>query len=89
MRQALVLVNGPLVHEASRVGPLEPLGRAIAAGGRADLVGMLYEETLCRAPTAAERALAEEVIATAASAADGLADLRWAIFNGREFRFIP
>jgi hypothetical protein len=89
MRQALVLVNGPLVHEASRVGPLEPLGRAIAAGGRADLVGMLYEETLCRAPTAAERALAEEVIATAVSAADGLADLRWAIFNGREFRFIP
>jgi hypothetical protein len=50
---------------------------------------MLYEETLCRAPTAAERALAEEVIATAVSAADGLADLRWAIFNGREFRFIP
>ena len=89
MRQALVLINGPLVHEAARVGPLEPLGRAIAVGGRQDLVGMLYMETLSREPTAEERAGAEEAIASAASVADGIADLRWAIFNCREFRFVP
>lgn len=89
MRQALVLLNGPLVHEAARVGPLEPLGRAIAVGGRPDLVGMLYMETLSRAPTTAERAVADEVIAGAGSTADGVADMRWAILNSREFRFIP
>lgn len=89
MRQALMLLNGPLVHEAARVGPLEPLGRAIAAGGRSDVVGMLYRETLARSPTDEERAVADEVIAAADSTADGVADLRWAIFNSREFRFIP
>jgi len=89
MRQALAMINGPLVHEAARVGPLEPLGRALALGGRQDLVGMLYMETLSREPTTEERAGAEEVVASAASAAEGIADLRWAIFNCREFRFIP
>ena len=89
MRQALAMINGPLVHEAARVGPLEPLGRALAAGGRQDLVGMLYLDTLSREPTTEERAGAEEVVASAASAAEGIADLRWAIFNCREFRFIP
>jgi len=89
MRQALVLLNGPLVHEAARVGSLEPLGRAIAVGGRLDLVGMLYMETLSRVPTAEERAAADGVIAGAGSTADGVADMRWAILNSREFRFIP
>ncbi len=89
MRQALMLLNGPLVHEAARVGPLEPLGRAIAVGGRQDLVNMLYMETLSREPTKEERADAKEVIAAAGSVADGIADMRWAIFNCREFRFIP
>ena len=89
MRQALMLLNGPLVHEAARVGPLEPLGRAISVNGRLDLVRMLYLETLSRVPTAEERAAAEDVIAAADSPADGIADMRWAIFNSREFRFIP
>jgi hypothetical protein len=89
MRQALMLINGPLVHEAARVGPLEPLGRALAVGGRQDLVRMLYMETLSREPTTEERAGAEQVIASAASVADGIADLRWAIFNCREFRLVP
>jgi hypothetical protein len=89
MRQALVLLNGPLVHEAARVGPLEPLGRAIALGGRHDLVAMLYVQTLSRPPTDAERAVAEDVIAAADSPTDGVADMRWAIFNSREFRFVP
>jgi hypothetical protein len=89
MRQALMLLNGPLVHEAARVGPLEPLGRAIAVNGRLDLVGLLYLESLSRNPTAEERAVAEAVIAAADEPADGVADMRWAIFNSREFRFIP
>ncbi|MFM8703691.1 MAG: hypothetical protein ACKOHG_07440, partial [Planctomycetia bacterium] len=78
-----------LVHEAARVGPLEPLGRAIAVNGRLDLVGLLYLEALSRNPTAEERAAAEDVIAAAAAPADGVADMRWALFNSREFRFIP
>ncbi|MFM8802507.1 MAG: DUF1553 domain-containing protein [Planctomycetia bacterium] len=89
MRQALMLLNGPLVHEAARVGPLEPLGRAIAVNGRLDLVGLLYLEALSRNPTAEARAAAEDVIAAAAAPADGVADMRWALFNSREFRFIP
>lgn len=89
MRQALMLLNGPLVHEAARVGPLEPLGRAIATGGGQDLVGMLYLQTLSREPTAKERATAAAVITAAGSDADGIADMRWALINSREFRFIP
>lgn len=89
MRQALMLLNGPLVHEAARVGPLEPLGQAIAVGGRKDLLNTLYMEALSREPTKEERVDAKEVIASADSAADGIADVRWAIFNCREFRFIP
>lgn len=89
MRQALMLLNGPLLHEAARVGPLEPLGRALAAGGRRDLVALLYLETLTREPTRREREVADEVIAAAATRTDGIADLRWAILNSHEFRFMP
>ncbi len=89
MRQALMLLNGPLLHEAARVGPLEPLGRALAADGRRDVVNLLYLETLTREPTRRERKMADEVIAAAATRADGIADLRWAILNSHEFRFMP
>jgi hypothetical protein len=50
---------------------------------------MLYMETLSRVPTAEERTAADGVIAGAGSTADGVADMRWAILNSREFRFIP
>jgi hypothetical protein len=33
--------------------------------------------------------MADEVIAAAATRADGIADLRWAILNSHEFRFMP
>jgi hypothetical protein len=89
MRQALMLLNGPLVHEAARVGPLEPLGRVLAAPGRRDVVRLLYVETLTREPRRRERDVADEVLAAAATPADGIADLRWAILNSHEFRFMP
>jgi hypothetical protein len=89
MRQALVLLNGPLVHEAARVGPLEPLGRVLADPGRRDVVRLLYVETLSREPRSREREIAEQVLASAATPADGIADLRWAILNSHEFRFMP
>lgn len=89
MRQALMLLNGPLVHEAARVGPLEPLGRVLAGPGRRDAVRLLYVETLSREPRSREREIAEEVLAAAASPADGIADLRWAVLNSHEFRFMP
>ena len=89
MRQALMLLNGPLVHEAARVGQFEPIGRVLAAPGRRDVVSLLYVETLSREPQRRERELADEVLATAATPADGIADLRWAILNSHEFRFMP
>jgi len=91
MRQALMMLNGKLTNEAARVGPLEPVAKLIA-GEKADVdaaLKLVYREALTREPTADETAAAKEIIGAAATPADGLADLRWALFNSNEFRFIP
>jgi hypothetical protein len=91
MRQALMLLNGSLTHEASRVGPLEPMHKLIA-GSKADLdaaVKLAYREILTRDPKPAEVAFAKQVIAAGETPADGMADLRWALLNSNEFRYLP
>lgn len=91
MRQALMMLNGKLTNEAARVGPLEPVYNLIT-GKTPDVDGaikLVYREAMTREPTADELADANAIISGAATPADGLADLRWALFNSNEFRFIP
>ncbi|MBM3983549.1 MAG: DUF1553 domain-containing protein, partial [Planctomycetes bacterium] len=91
MRQALMMLNGKLTNEAARVGPLEPVAGLIA-GPKADVdaaIKLVYREALTREPTAEELADAKAIIKDAATPTEGLADLRWALFNSNEFRFIP
>jgi hypothetical protein len=91
MRQALMLLNGKLSNEAARVGPLEPV-HALLVGDKADLdaaIKLVYREALTREPTAEEMADAKAIVKDAATPLDGVADLRWALFNSNAFRFIP
>ncbi len=91
MRQALMMLNGKLTNEAARVGPLEPVA-ALINSPSSDVnaaIKLVYREALTREPTAAELADARTILKEAATPADGLADLRWALFNSNEFRFIP
>lgn len=91
MRQALMMLNGKLTNEAARVGPLEPV-YPLVAGDKADLdaaIKLVYREALTREPTAEEMADAKAILKDAASPLDGIADLRWALFNSNAFRFVP
>lgn len=91
MRQALMMLNGKLTHEASRVGDFEPV-YALLVGAKADVneaIKLIYREILTREPSAEELAEGKEIIAAAASPREGMADLRWLLFNCHEFRFLP
>ena len=91
MRQALMMLNGRITHEAARVGDLEPMYKLLT--GRApDLdaaVRLAYLEILTRVPAADELAEAKTIIGQAATPLDGMADLRWVLMNCNEFRFLP
>ncbi len=93
LRQALMLVNGKATHEAARVGPLEPLGALLAdAGTGGDFTAAVrhaYLETLTRRPDADELAVAAALLAEAAAPEEGMSDLRWALLNCHEFRYLP
>ena len=89
MRQALLMLNGRLSHEASRVGQLEPIYKLLV-GKNADLdkaVKFAYRELLTRDPSATEVAEAKEIIGD--KPLKGMADLRWVLLNCNEFRFLP
>ena len=91
MRQALMMLNGRLSHEAARVGDLEPI-YPLLQGSTANLdaaIGLAYREILTRNPTTSELADAKAVIADGSTLLDGMADLRWVLINCNEFRFLP
>jgi hypothetical protein len=91
LRQELMMLNGKATHEASRVGPLEPVHALIhGPAARPDqAVELVYLECLTRRPSPIELTEAREVIAAGTTPVDGLADLRWALLNSQEFRYLP
>src|SRR5207249_4811862 len=64
LRQELLMLNGKATHEASRVGPLEPVSALIAdPKAKPDpAIEFTYREILTRRPTAEEIAEGREVI---------------------------
>ena len=91
MRQALMMLNGRLTHEASRVGDLEPIHKYLA-GKKPQIdeaVQFAYREILTREPSGDELAGAKRLLDEAKSVTDGMADLRWILLNSNEFRFLP
>jgi hypothetical protein len=91
MRQALMMLNGRLTHEASRVGELEPV-YPLLVGEKANLsqaIQLVYRQILTRQPAADELAEAKIIIAEADTPLNGMADLRWLLLNCDEFRFLP
>jgi hypothetical protein len=91
LRQELMMLNGKATHEAARVGPLEPVFKLIdGPSAQPDkAVELVYLECLTRRPSKDELTEAREVISAGTNPIDGLADLRWALLNSQEFRFVP
>ena len=91
MRQALMMLNGRISHEAARVGDLEPIAKFVNGkdANPDEAVKFAYLEILTRKPSAEEIKEGQEIIAAATSTPDGVADLRWILLNCNEFRFLP
>ena len=91
MRQALLMLYGRLTHQASRVGELELL-HPLLVGKKADLtkaIRLAYREVLTREPSKEEIADATGILNESDTPLDGMADLRWVLLNGNEFRHVP
>jgi hypothetical protein len=91
MRQALMMLNGRMTHEASRVGPFEPMHKLLV-GKKANLdkaVELAYLQILTRTPQNAEVEAAKEIVKDAQDDLEGMADLRWVLLNSNEFRYLP
>ncbi len=91
MRQALLMLNGKLSHEASRVGTLEPIYELVC-GKQPDLAAAVryaYREILTRDPSEEELAEGLAIVQQGDTPREGMADLRWVLFNCHEFRFLP
>jgi hypothetical protein len=91
MRQALMMLNGRLSHEAARVGDLEPMYKLLT--GKSPnveaAIRLAYLEVLTRRPTDEELKEAHQIVNDGPSPLDGMADLRWVLINCNEFRFLP
>jgi hypothetical protein len=85
LRQQLMMLNGRMTHEASRVGTLEPLHRLLQQDQNL-AIDWAYQEILTRLPTPEEKADARAIVNNDPA---GMADLRWALLNSNEFRFLP
>lgn len=91
MRQALMLLNGRLSHEAARVGELEPT-HELLVGPKQNIpkaVDLAYLEILTRAPSADESQEGVAMVKNSSNPQEGMADLRWILLNCNEFRFVP
>ena len=85
LRQQLMMLNGRMTHEASRVGTLEPIHKLLKKDQNL-AIDWAYQEILTRLPTPDEKADARTIVN---NTPEGMADLRWALLNSTEFRFLP
>jgi mono/diheme cytochrome c family protein len=85
LRQQLMMLNGRMTHEASRVGSLEPLHHLLKKDQNL-AIDWAYQEILTRLPNAEEKGDARAIVN---NDPEGMADLRWALLNSNEFRFLP
>jgi mono/diheme cytochrome c family protein len=85
LRQQLMMLNGRMTHEASRVGSLEPLHHLLKKDPNL-AIDWAYQEILTRLPSKEEKADARAIVN---GSPKGMADLRWALLNSNEFRFLP
>ena len=93
LRQQLMMLNGRMTHEASRVGSLEPIHRLLKKDPNL-AIDWAYQEILTRLPSKEEKADARAILngspeGSAEGSVEGMADLRWALLNSNEFRFLP
>ena len=91
MRQALMMLNGRLTHEAARVGQLEPVYKLVT-GAHPNFrraIRYTYFEILTRLPNDDEIDEAIEIINAGEDTLTGMADFRWILLNCNEFRFMP
>jgi hypothetical protein len=89
MRQALMMLNGKLTHEAARVGPNESI-HGLLTGSEKNLSGAIRQTYLLlftREPS--DQEIKEGLLLLGDSPLEGMADLRWAMLNSHEFKFIP
>jgi len=89
MRQQLMMLNGRITHEASRIGPKEPLHRLMEQKQHDRAIDWAYQEILTRRPTPEEQGDARAILSAGKEPRDGMADLRWALLNSHEFRYLP
>ena len=89
LRQQLMMMNGRITHEASRVGPQEPIHRLMEKEQHDRAIRWAYQEILTRVPTPEEMTDARFILKSSQVPADGMADLRWALLNSHEFRYLP
>ena len=91
MRQALMMLNGKLTHEAARVGPYEQV-HALLTGQDRDLaaaVRLVYLDLFTREPGKEELREGLAFLSESENPLEGMADLRWAMLNSHEFKFLP
>ena len=55
----------------------------------ADAIRLAYLEIFTRLPDGDEMIFAKQIVGTGKPALDGMADLRWALLNSNEFRYLP
>ena len=84
-----MMMNGRMTHEASRVGTMEPLHKLLERKNYKRAIEWAYQEILTRLPVTEELADAQLILKTGETPADGMADLRWALLNSHEFRYLP
>ena len=89
MRQALMMLNGKLTHEAARVGPSESIHGLLTGSEKnlSEAVRQTYLSLFTREPS--EDEIKEGLSLLQDFPLKGMADLRWAMLNSHEFKFIP
>jgi hypothetical protein len=65
------------------------MAELLAAGKIDEAIALAYVEILTRQPDVDERKEAQAILASSPNPAEGMADLRWALLNCHEFRFLP